>query len=632
MLTGFIALIILTREGENPKVEIIVNEGNSSEELPALVYTEVTKRVDHSLDAPELDRPVTYVKPLVIEEVYDDIYHVDRDRVRTIGEEAVSHRRILNEDAFINDRINTGGDSMDIIHDIRDRIPVSSRRDRRIQVDEDYDVGLLDRRLTEDDELLVITEDEDLIVRNDLNSVDIGLDIGGNNNIDATRLELDESGGSNAELGDVGDLEKDGAGVGKGTIPGVGEGAQVYAYSFPSQGVGAGIGSAGVGAAAGYAGIGAGIGQAILNGVAVATLGGIGTASISQSNLNPTPENDQDKDGIPALTERELGTDPTKADTDGDGVMDGAELAAYSNPLNASSTPSTPGSAPLAKLGGVGGLSNGAGAGAAAGLVTGQVKVGLGMGLKPGGGTGSGEGIGIQEKVYSLDHLPPNGSLHIMMHVDGSGSILATRKQLELMKETLLKKSLLPYYNNNESLYNKRVTIVDGNGERTLQFFKNAAEKSNVLAIVFQDEAQPSYHLPTFNKKPQDHYSKDLQKLKSALDNYSGLYRGIMFQVDRGNTFAKSFKEFVESSWNGTGYLKKENLKKYHRDNNLFHINNKEGIVFSDEYHAKDSGDPDYYLDLIFKASKKIGINLDLYGSALTDGKFKKTNNENNIR
>ena len=190
------------------------------------------------------------------------------------------------------------------------------------------------------------------------------------------------------------------------------------------------------------------------------------------------------------------------------------------------------------------------------------------------------------------------------------------------MKDTLLKEALLPYYNNYETLYNRRVTIVDGNGERTLQFFTEATKKDNVLALVFQDEAQPAYHLPTFNKKPQDHYSKDLQKLKGGLNGYGGLYRGVMFQVDRGRTFAKSFKEFVECAWQGTGYLENSNLRKYYWQENKRHIENKNGIVFSDEYHAKDSGTPQYYLELIMDASKKVGLDLRAKGAGLTDGKY----------
>ena len=124
------------------------------------------------------------------------------------------------------------------------------------------------------------------------------------------------------------------------------------------------------------------------------------------------------------------------------------------------------------------------------------------------------------------------------------------------------KKALLPYYGNDESLYNKRVTIVDSSGERTLKFFNKATEKDNVLAIVFQDEAQPDYHLPNFNKSPEGHYKEDLNKLKSNLNGRKGIYRGIMFQVGEKN-FSRSFKEFVENAWQGQGYLKSDNLKKY---------------------------------------------------------------------
>ena len=113
-----------------------------------------------------------------------------------------------------------------------------------------------------------------------------------------------------------------------------------------------------------------------------------------------------------------------------------------------------------------------------------------------------------------------------------------------------------------------------------------------------------------------------MSNLKASLAGYSGVYRGVMFQVDRGNTFAKSFKEFVTSAFQGEGYLQSDNLKKYYIDNNNHLIKNKQGVVFSDEYHAKDSGTPEYYMDLIFQASKRIGLDLDIYGAGLSDGKI----------
>ncbi len=342
-------------------------------------------------------------------------------------------------------------------------------------------------------------------------------------------------------------------------------GGKLYAYNFPSRGLGAGVGNSSLGASiAAGAGLGAGIGEASLNGSAVPALGGVGS---------------------------------------GPKAMEGESSNAM---------PSD----------GVAGLVGGAGAGGAAGLTNGYMLEDLGIGMGKGIGSG-GNGAG---RDYDYAHLPKDGALHIMMHVDGSGSILNTRKQLEIMKDTLLKTALLPYYNNDPSLYEKRVTIVSDAGERTLNFFTQASQKNNVLAIAFQDEAQPVYHLPNFNTGPADIYSQDLSKLKSSLSNHKGIYRGVMFQVDRGKTFAKSFKEFVGNAFRGEGYLTQESLKKYHRDENLSNIKNKEGIVFSDEYHAKDKGTPEYYLDLLFKASEKVGLDLNIYKGGLTDGKYIKTN------
>lgn len=427
----------------------------------------------------------------------------------------------------------------------RERLHNNSRgnRDRRIKDDvktdvlyhDDSDIGLLDRRLHEIDS-----------TNHDKDSANIG--------------NLTPDSDDKDDIGDIGDDFKNTTGKGSKVASG-----ELYAYNFPSNGVGAGVGSGAIGAGGGLgAGLSAGIGQGVMNGENVPTLGGVGSY---------TPP----------------GTEPGSGAPGAPGVR-------------------APGS-------GTGGLTNGAGAGAAAGLMTGKVIAALGI-AAPGVGTGVGGG------GYNYDHLPKDGALHIMMHVDGSGSILNTRKQLEIMKDTLLKTALLPYYNNDEELYDRRVTIISSAGERTLKFFEEAAKKDNVLAIAFQDEAQPAYHLPNFNRQPEDFYLDDLNNLKASLDGYDGVYRGVMFQVDRGKTFAKSFKEFVGNAFRGEGYLQSDNLKRYYKDNNTANIKNKDGVVFSDEYHAKDSGTPQYYLDLILNASSKIGLDLQRHAGGLTDGKY----------
>jgi hypothetical protein len=145
--------------------------------------------------------------------------------------------------------------------------------------------------------VIIEDNDDDLIAR--LDRKDIGLERGGNDRVDVGNFVPDARRGNldDEELGAVGDFDKDGAGFGKGTMPGIGKGAEVYAYNFPSQGVGAGIGSPAVGAAAGFVGLGAGIGQAVLDGQAVPALGGIGTYTPSAPTKPEGPDTDQD--GIP---------------------------------------------------------------------------------------------------------------------------------------------------------------------------------------------------------------------------------------------------------------------------------------------------------------------------------------------
>lgn len=481
-----------------------------------------------------------------------------------------SSLEIYREHNYVN--LDQGrNDSFELVGDKK----ISNRNKKRRDPISNYnsvDPGLLDRRLAtlDDDKLIILDNDDDLVAR--LDRKNIGLDRGGNDNVNVGNFVPDARRGdfNDDQLGAVGNFNKDGAGFGKGTMPGVGKGAEVYAYNFPSQGVGAGIGSPAVGAAAGFAGLGAGIGQAVMDGQAVPALGGIGTYSM-----------------------------PTKSE---------------SSPKNTSGSVImvAPGVA-----GGVAGLVGGAGAGAAAGLPSNRAS--LPTTTANAIGYGGGVGIGYNEGNY--DHLPKDGNLYIMMHVDGSGSILSTRKALDEMKNTLLKNALLPYYKNDEDLYNRRVLVVDGEGERTLKFFADATKKENVLALVFQDEAQPAYHLPNFNRKPEDHYMDDLKDLKEGLNGYGGLYRGIMFQVDRGKTFAKSFKEFVENAWRGDGYLSGagENLKPYYWQENSDNIRNRDGIVFSDEYHVNSEGDPAYYMNLIMDASRKIGLDLKSYNGEKQD-------------
>ena len=480
LLFAFVLLIFLNKKEANSELKH-VDLGNTTQGITGPYVLE-----DLDSNFTKTNKEYIYIPsppPAIYHDRLSGVVHRDRDPV--VVRDTTASRRIIDIDGGAGTRVdyeisqNIGDSRIHTVdrgthggvHNLHNGARVGTTSS---STDIGVDTGLLDRRLAE-----LKNIDNSLIEGSDkigINKEDDLLDFGG--------LTLARD-GDDVDLGDLDDLNTDFDLVKKSY--GTGKGGELYAYNFPTQGVGAGIGSSALGAGNGAgAGLGAGIGEGLLNGEAVPTLGGVG-------------------DGAKSL---------------------------YGEPSEAS---------------GVGGLVGGAGAGGAAGLTQGYIteKLGLGAGLGLGSGHGGSGGSGGHGR-RNYDHLPENGALHIMMHVDGSGSILNTRKQLDIMKDTLLKDALLPYYNNDEALYHKRVTIVDGSGERTLQFFTEATKTANVLAFVFQDEAAPAYHLPTFNKKPQDHYSQDLQSLKAGLNRYGGLYRGVMFQVDRGKTFARSFKEFVE--------------------------------------------------------------------------------------
>jgi hypothetical protein len=65
-----------------------------------------------------------------------------------------------------------------------------------------------------------------------------------------------------------------------------------------------------------------------------------------------------------------------------------------------------------------------------------------------------------------------------------------------------------------------------------------------------------------------------------------------------------------------------ENLKPYYWQENSDNIRNRDGIVFSDEYHVNSEGDPAYYMNLIMDASRKIGLDLGRYGGGQEDGRY----------
>lgn len=136
---------------------------------------------------------------------------------------------------------------------------------------------------------------------------------------------------------------------------------------------------------------------------------------------------------------------------------------------------------------------------------------------------------------------------------DSSGSMDDTLSPLNTMRDTLLKDALLPFYNNNESLYDEKVTVTSWDSERT--WTRLSIEPSDlengIIHLVFQDEAQPSYHSSTssFDGSRTSLHESNISTLRDKIENTfpPGKFEAFVFQV-QGSAAFKAYLEAVENS------------------------------------------------------------------------------------
>jgi len=212
------------------------------------------------------------------------------------------------------------------------------------------------------------------------------------------------------------------------------------------------------------------------------------------------------------------------------------------------------------------------------------------------------------EKLYLLwDYieLVINEDTFIYLYFDSSGSMDDTLAPLQIMRDTLLKDALLPFYNDDEALYNSRVVIVEQSDERTLDMLNvNGVlppEANNIISLVFQDEASTVYtpsqvsFNPAASRQPQ--YDTDLSVFRNRLNNFAiDFYFGVVFQVvpNSGN----AFENFLLAVENG--------VSNYAGVNGL---SDKSEVIYN--YNVNDGDTPEYYLDLVTQALIDLGFDLN---------------------
>lgn len=156
---------------------------------------------------------------------------------------------------------------------------------------------------------------------------------------------------------------------------------------------------------------------------------------------------------------------------------------------------------------------------------------------------------------FSTTIITPDTEIKIWF--DSSGSMDTTLDDLQDMRDNYLKETLLPFYNNDETLYNEKVTVNSWGDERT--FDRMAVEPTNlddgIIHLVFQDEAQSSYHDADFiDTERTATYESDITTLRDKIANTfpKGKYQAFVYQV-QGGSVADSYHDFLKSVDNGGG-------------------------------------------------------------------------------
>lgn len=209
-------------------------------------------------------------------------------------------------------------------------------------------------------------------------------------------------------------------------------------------------------------------------------------------------------------------------------------------------------------------------------------------------------------KVYSLDQfIGPNTDINII--ADSSGSMNTTRDILNAAVTTgALKARLLPFYNNNETLYNQRVKFFENATERTygtgmLNSIGRGGTK--LINLVFQDETDGEGYESTNSSS----YNADTTAFRTKLNSYAlGTFAGIVFQVNNSSSAVSlRFKTFLQNVKLGLAPFTSLNLADKPE---IKHV-----------YDITAASTQQYYVDSIVNAILSLDINVITNGLPLYD-------------
>jgi hypothetical protein len=218
------------------------------------------------------------------------------------------------------------------------------------------------------------------------------------------------------------------------------------------------------------------------------------------------------------------------------------------------------------------------------------------------------EGACDSEAAPETPNLTIENDTNVFIYFDNSGSMDATLAPLQTMRDTLLKDALLPYYDNNEATYNSRVQVYQNGGERTLQMLDILGQTpttGKVIALVFQDEAEPIYHAAqnwSINDARESAFDTDLSVLRGRLNSYpANHYRGVLFHVKSFDFEALRQVDYYKALFKAVKY----GSGQYSGVNGLSDRNE-----FNYKFDVKNGDTPEYYRDLVVNALEELGFTI----------------------
>jgi hypothetical protein len=232
----------------------------------------------------------------------------------------------------------------------------------------------------------------------------------------------------------------------------------------------------------------------------------------------------------------------------------------------------------------------------------------------------SGNLAGSGWKIFKLECIdysvtPINDTTEINIWFDNSGSMDTTLESLELMQSTLLQACLLPVYNNDLTLYNERVKILNMNNGSVWnyneRFIKCLATERNfnrtvdasvnqVINLTFADESDVyGYGGGTAfdNSARSTQYDLDIANLRSVMTTVPYTIKGTAFRVNTGPNSFPGFRGLTQATFINTGvYVVPNNMNDYY------------SINFNTNLDTLAASTPTYYRNQIVAALAALNV------------------------